>query len=103
MTARKPHLFKARSKVWLYDGSGAWHFITLSAKQSAEIDFLAAHSKSPWGSIRIIATIGRTTWRTSLFRDKNRGAYLLPLKSSVRIKEMIHSGDTVLFTIELQI
>jgi Domain of unknown function (DUF1905) len=103
MTARKPHLYTARSKVWLYDGPGGWHFITLSEKQSTEIAFLAAHSKSAWGSIPVIATIRQTSWKTSIFPDRRRGAYLLPVKSAVRTKETIECGDTVPFTIELQI
>jgi hypothetical protein len=101
MPASTPHRYKARSKVWLYDGPEAWHFITLSGEQSSEIACLAAHSRSAWGSIRVIATVGRTSWKTSIFPDKKRGAYLLPLKAAVRTKEKIEPGDTVAVTIEL--
>jgi len=93
--------YKTRSKVWLYDGPEAWHFITLSGEQSSEIACLAAHSRSAWGSIRVIATVGRTSWKTSIFPDKKRGAYLLPLKAAVRTKEKIEPGNTVAVTIEL--
>jgi hypothetical protein len=62
---------------------------------------LAAHSRSAWGSIRVIATVGRTSWKTSIFPDKKRGAYLLPLKAAVRTKEKIEPGNTVAVTIEL--
>jgi hypothetical protein len=90
-----------RSKVWLYDGPGAWHFITLSRRQSSEIALLAARSKSAWGSISVAATIGRTRWKTSIFPDRKRGAYLLPLKAAVRTKEKIAAGHAVAVTIEL--
>ena len=101
MPAPTPHRYKTRSKVWLYDGPAAWHFITLSGKQSSEIACLAAHCRSAWGSIRVIATVGRTSWKTSIFPDKKRGGYLLPLKSAVRTKEKIELGNTVAVTIEL--
>lgn len=96
-----PHRYKAKSKVWLHDGPAAWHFITLSGKLSREISFLAASSRSAWGSIRVVATVGRTCWQTSIFPDSKRGAYLLPLKAAVRMNEGIKSGDTVAVTIEL--
>jgi hypothetical protein len=102
MPAPTPHRYKNRSKVWLYDGPGGWHFVTLSGKQSSEIAFLAAHSKSAWGSIRVIETVGRTSWKTSIFPDKKCRNLLLPLKAAVRIKEKIATGDTVAVTIELQ-
>jgi hypothetical protein len=101
MPAPTPHRYKTRSKVWLYDGPAAWHFITLSSKQSSEIACLAAHCRSAWGSIRVIATVGRTSWKTSIFPDKKRGGYLLPLKAAVRTKEKIELGNTVAVTIEL--
>lgn len=101
ITAPMPHRYKTRNKVWLYDGPAAWHFITLSGKQSSEIAFLAAHSMSAWGSIRVIATVGQTSWKTSIFPDKKRGAYLLPIKVAVRTKEKIKPGDTIAVTIEL--
>jgi len=49
----------------------------------------------------VIATVGRTSWKTSIFPDKKRGAYLLPLKAAVRTKEKIEPGNTVAVTIEL--
>lgn len=101
MPAPTPNRYKGRSKVWLYDGPGGWHFVTLSGKHSGEIACLAADSKSPWGSIPVIATVGGTSWKTSIFPDKKRGAYLLPLKAAVRTKEKIGPGDTVAVTIEL--
>ena len=63
--------------------------------------FLAAHSKSAWGSIRVTVTIGSTRWKTWIFPDKKRGAYLLPLKAAVRAKEKIGPGDAVAATIEI--
>ena len=75
--------------------------MTLPRDKSAEIAFLATPLKSAWGSIRVTATIGATSWQTSIFPDKKRGAYLLPLKTAVRKTQKIEVGDTVAATIEL--
>ena len=52
-----------------------------------------------WGVIPVTVTIGRTTFRTSLFPKD--GGYLVPVKDAVRRAERIELGDTV--AIELRI
>lgn len=42
--------------------------------------------------MRIEATIGGTTWRTSLFPSKQAGGWLLPLKAAVRKAEKLAEG-----------
>jgi len=47
--------------------------------------------------------IGRTRWKTSIFRDRKREAYLLPVKAAVRSKEQLREGEPaeVYLTVEL--
>lgn len=47
-----------------------------------------------FGSIRVEAQIGKTAWRTSVFPTKE-GTYLLPVKESVRDKEGLTIGESV--------
>ena len=89
--------FKIKSKVWLYPGMAGWHFTTLPKKQSETIKKTFGAMKRGWGSLPVAVTIGKTTWRTSIFPDKNSGAYLLPLKADVWKKEKIHASDMVAF------
>jgi len=56
----------------------------------------------PWGSVRVTAMIGLSRWKTSLFRDTRRDAYLLPLKAAVRAKEAVRAGDTVEVTVRIE-
>ena len=95
------HSYDIKAKVWLYDGKAAWHFVTLPQDQSEQIRFLATHSKSAWGSIRVSAKIGATSWKTSLFPDSKARAYLLPIKAEVRRREKIKAGDTVAVKLEI--
>ena len=52
-----------------------------------------------FGSVRVEARIGATTWRTSVFPDK-RG-YVLPVKKAVRRAESLEVGDPARVTLEL--
>ncbi len=95
--------YKIRARVWLYPGEEAcWHFVTLPKKQSAEIKKIFGTIKRGWGSLQVLATLGKTSWETSIFPDKKAGGYLLPLKASVRKEEKISSGDTITLLIEIK-
>lgn len=78
-----------------------WHFVSVPKKQSVEIKKSFGMPKRGWGSIPVAVTIGKTTWKTSIFPDKQSGGYLLPLKAGVRKKEQIFSEDTISFTIQI--
>ncbi len=92
---------KMRSRLWLYPGPGGWHFITLPKKQASEIRRSYGGVRHGWGSIRVTAIIGRTTWKTSLFPDSKSNSYVLPVKVDVRKREQVGEGDTVLLKLEI--
>lgn len=94
--------YTMRARVWLYPGATGWHFITLRKYESEEIKKRFGAKSRGWGSIPILATIGKTRWNTSLFPDRKAGAYLLPLKKDVRKKEGIENGDTVTLSVEIK-
>lgn len=48
-----------------------------------------------FGSVRVEARIGLSTWRTSIFPDAAQGAYVLPLKRAVREAEGIGAEGVV--------
>ena len=45
------------------------------------------------------ATIGKTSWKTSVFPDSKSGSYVLAVKAEVRKAEKIKVGDAVPVTI----
>jgi hypothetical protein len=81
--------YKFKGRVWLYTGAGAWHFVTLPKPISAEIKKRFSPLQKAWGSVPVLAHIGKTRWDTSIFPDKKAGAYVLPLKAEVRRQEHI--------------
>jgi hypothetical protein len=91
-----------RSEVWLYPGMAGWHFISVSKKHSEDIKKRFGAKQRGWGSLPVTVTIGKTSWKTSIFPDKRSGTYLLPLKADVRKREGILKGDTISFSIEIK-
>lgn len=89
------HTYTFKAKVWLYAGPTPWHFVTLPKKLGVEIQIFHAQLKKNFGSIGVKATIGKTSWKTSIFSDKKSGSFVLPLKADVRKKEKIAAGRTV--------
>lgn len=79
-----------------------WHFVSIPSETTAEIDDLFSMAKKGWGSLPVRATIGNTTWKTSIFPDKKTSSYLLPLKAEVRKNEQIREGDTITIVLKLE-
>jgi hypothetical protein len=82
------------SKLWIYPGDGGWHFATVSRTDMLAIKDRYNPVKKGWGSIPVEATIGSTSWKTSLFPGKD-GTYLIPVKALVRKSENIVDGDAI--------
>lgn len=92
------------SEVWLYTAAkAAWHFVSLPAAFSDGIRGLRGPRSAGWGSLRVAATIGGTTWRTSIFPDTRSGAFILPLKAEVRRRENVGAGDRVTVSVEIEL
>jgi len=93
--------YQIKEKVWLYPGKAAWHFVTIPKDIAADIDYHFAQNKRGWGSLPVSVTLGKTTWKTSIFPDKKSSSYLLPLKAVSREKEHIQVGQVIEFTIKV--
>lgn len=88
--------FEVKGKVWRYPGLGGWHCLYVSEALSRSLrDTVRAKKKSGVAFVRIKATVGKTSWHTTLFPTKD-GPYLLAIKADVRHKEGIAEGDSVL-------
>lgn len=79
--------------LWFWKGPAPWHFMTVPEDASADIEAIAPSVTYGWGVIPVVASLGQTTWTTSLFpRD---GLYLVPVKTAVRKAERVVLGDVV--------
>lgn len=80
-------------EVWYWRGPSPFHFVTVPAAESAQLQAVAAAVTYGWGVLPVTARVGPTSWSTSLL-PKN-GGYLVPVKAWVRTAEGIDLGDTV--------
>jgi hypothetical protein len=89
------------AELWQYDGPSAWYFVSLPPDIADDIRAEFGAQAAGFGSIKVAAAVRSTQWTTSLFPDKTRGTYLLPLKKSVRVAENLEAGDVA--TVSLRI
>ena len=89
------------AELWLWDArrSETWTFVSLPASYCEEIRDLAGGLRRGFGSLRVRATIGSSTWTTSIF--PGRAGYVLPVKRSIRVAEALDVGDMATVTLEL--
>jgi hypothetical protein len=97
-------IFLFDAPVWVWDArkTDVWTFVSLPAEESAEIKEFAGGIPRGFGSVKVTATIGATTWRTSIFPSKD-GVYVLPLKKAVRKAEGLAIDDIATVKVELAI
>jgi hypothetical protein len=81
--------------LWQYEGPAAWYFVTLPTDLADRVLEQVEGGDSPFGAVPVRARVGSTTWRTSLFPDRQAASYLLPIKKSVRADNGLQPGDVV--------
>lgn len=84
--------FSFTAEVWEHEGPAAWHFVSVPEAVADEIEATYGHRAAGFGSLRVEVTIGRTRWFTSVFPDRKRGTYVLPVKKQVRVAEGLVAG-----------
>lgn len=82
--------FKIKAKVWVWGGDMSWYFVNVEQKVSDKI-----RKKFPKGFVKIKASLGKTSWETSLFPHKKSKVYLLCINKKVRKIESVFDGDEV--------
>ncbi|QCB92448.1 DUF1905 domain-containing protein [Cellulomonas shaoxiangyii] len=85
----------------LFQESGTWVFAALPFDVADDVDELTSGRTGGFGSVRVEVTLGPTTWRTSLFPDKGRETFVLPVKRAVRTAAGVQPGDTVRIALRL--
>lgn len=94
--------FRFNGKLWLYNGEGAWVFVTLPRKVSEEIKLItSSFPRKGFGSVKVSCRVNGIEWKTSIFPDKKLGAYILPIKKDVRQKANVSINETYEFEIQL--
>jgi hypothetical protein len=93
--------------LWRWTGgeNGSWHFLTISGDAGEALTATALMRRLEgmargFGSLRVTATIGDTSWQTSVFPSREAG-WMLPVKAAVRKAEGLGEGDEVALVLEV--
>lgn len=93
------YAFSAKAEAFQH-GKGTYFLLFLPAKTAKAITHMQQGRKRlGWGSVRVVATIGNSSWRTSIFPSE--ATYLLLLNAKVRKAEAIREGSKVSVTLTL--
>jgi hypothetical protein len=90
------------SELWLWDArrDQSWTFVSLPAEESQDIREMFEGPRRGFGSLKVRATLGGSTWTTSIFPSAD-GRYVLPVKRAIRKAEDLEVGDLTTTTVEL--
>ena len=86
-------------KIWYWKGPAPFYFVTVPDEPSDYLKSISGSVTYGWGMIPVLAQIGKTVWKTSLFPKDGR--YIVPLKDSVRKAEQLNEGDNI--TVQLEV
>lgn len=96
-----------RGRLWRWTGGsgGTWHFVTIDGAAGEALSATALMrrlegSARGFGSLRVRAKIGATSFDTSVFPSKDEG-WMLPVKAAVRRVENLTEGDEISLSLVL--
>lgn len=104
MSEREEVIFSGKVWVWQArtgDKPVRWFFVSIEGEAAADIKLASLGLTAGFGSLPVRATIGITTWRTSIFPQRETGGWLLPLKAAVRKSTGLEEGREVEVTLEI--
>ena len=93
MRARVADTHEFAAPLWEWGARASWFFVTLPADVGEEIKARFGGQAAGFGSLKVEATIGSSTWQSSVFPESDGDSYVLPLKKAVRTKEKLDAGD----------
>ena len=101
--------FTVSTPLWRWQSAtapAAWFFVTIAGEVADAIRLAAIggqwlDGRKGFGSAKVRATIGGTSWSTSVFPHKESGGWLLPVKAAVRKAEGLSESDMVTVTVSL--
>jgi Domain of unknown function (DUF1905) len=94
--------YEFRAPLWVWEvRRDLWTFVTLPDHASDEILARVDTGARGFGAVPVRASIGTTTWRTSIFPKSADGPYDLPVKRAVRDANGLGPGDIATVRVEV--
>ncbi|MAW91207.1 MAG: hypothetical protein CL575_04145 [Altererythrobacter sp.] len=86
---------------------GTYHLVTLTGEIAEAISMhgrlhrLEFGARRGFGSVKVVARIGRTEWKSSVFPQRGKAEWILLVSKKVTRAEDLSEGDSVAMGIEL--
>jgi len=94
--------FTFDADLWRWESRRAFStFVSLPPDVEDQTLMMAGDLLRGWGSVRVEARVGSSTFATSVFPLGDAAAYALPVKRAVRDAEGVGVGDTVAVRLRL--
>jgi hypothetical protein len=93
-------VYEFEAELWEWEARPGTYFVTVPAGESEDLRLESGPPRG-FGSVRVEATVGTTTWRTSVFPDATTGCFVLPMKHEVRRAAGLDLGDRTSVSIRL--
>ena len=84
-----------------WESNPAFFLVSLPKLDSEEIREISEGLTNGFGSLKVEATVGKSTWRTSIFPNSSTGTFDLPIKGEVRKKNNLAAGAKFLVEVEV--
>lgn len=94
------HTFSFSGKLRAFQDAGSWKFTIVPPALARKLRQRYRPNHGGWSSLRVRATVGQTSWPTSIFWIQ-RGGYYLFVKRSVREAEGLRLGKKFRATVTL--
>ena len=94
-------IIKFEGKIFHWRGPAPFLFVAVPETQSADIKSVSKLVTYGWGVIPVLAKVGKTQWKTSLFPKDGR--YLVPIKMVVQRAENLKEGDEIKLQLKLNL
>ena len=97
---------KLELRRWQGD-RGTYHLVTFEGDGAEAIAMharlyrLEFGSRRGFGSVKVNATIGDTTWKSSVFPQRKQSEWVLLVSKAVMRKEELNAGESLQVTVEL--
>ena len=82
-------VYSITGKLEIFQMEAPWIYISVPKNKIPDV------KPGDQGSIPVMVTIGKTTWKTSIFPLHKGEGNFIPIKKLVRNKELITVGDTI--------
>lgn len=85
--------FHLTARAFEWRGPAPFVFVALPREAVEALQAISAAASYGWGCITVTASVGESTWSTSLM--PHAGGYVLPLKAAIRRAQGIVIDDQV--------